>query len=281
MQDDWRVRPNLTLNLGLRYEMSTIPTENRGLIANLPSIYTHLPCGQALSGVCPQPGNPSSVVGDPTQLLSNVFFTKNPTLKNFEPRIGFAWDPFHNGKTAVRGGFGVFDALPLPYELVLNSVSTAPFRNVRTVIGPPAVLSPNSFAGAPDQWPFNIVALSGSLPATAATNTRTWNYVEPQPPRNYVYQYNLNIQRQITSNMTVLLGYVGSRGIHNPFQADSSNTILPTKSPAGFYYWPINFTGNLSAGAQQSLLLNPTHRRHSHHHVAIQLLVQRPHPQSR
>ena len=258
VQDDWRFRPSLTLNLGVRYEMSTIPTENRGLIANLPSIYTHLPCGQAVPGVCPQPGNPSSVVGDPTQLLSNVFFTKNPTLKNFEPRVGFAWDPFHNGKTAVRGGFGVFDALPLPYELVLNSVSTAPFRNVRTVIGPPAILSPNSFAGAPDQWPFKIVALSASLPATAATNTRTWNYVEPQPPRNYVYQYNLNIQRQIASNITVLLGYVGSRGIHNPFQADSSNTILPTKSPAGFYYWPINFTGNLSAGAQQSLLLNPT-----------------------
>ena len=131
---------------------------------------------------------------------------KSPRL-NFEPRIGFAWDPFHNGKTAVRGGFGIFDALPLAYELILNSVSTAPFRNARAVLGPNGNISPNAQGGGPDQFPFNIVALSAALPG-AATNTRTWNYVQPNLKRNYVYQYNLNIQRQITPNTTVLVGYV-------------------------------------------------------------------------
>ncbi len=283
LQDDWRFRPGLTLNLGLRYEMSTIPTENRGLIANIPTIYTQLPCGPAFtpqggSSICPEAGNAASVPGDPTPLLRNTFFTRNATLRNFEPRIGFAWDPFHNGKTAIRGGVGVFDALPLAYELVLNSVSTAPYRNIRTVIGPNAILSPNALAGAPDQFPYNIAALSAGLPSVAATYTRTWNYVEPTPPRNYVLQYNLNIQRQITPSTTFLIGYVGSRGFHNPFQADSSNTILPTKAPGGFYYWPgcfsaasataagqaaclsagTTYTGNLSAVAQQKLLLNPS-----------------------
>jgi hypothetical protein len=263
IQDDWRFRPNLTLNLGLRYEMSTTPTESQGRIANIPTIYT------SLAGA------------DPTAPLIHQFFINNPTHKNFEPRLGFAWDPFHNGKTSVRGGFGLFDALPLAYEVILNSISTAPYRNVRAVLGPSGNLSPNAIAGAPDQFPFKISALSATLPG-AATNTRTWNYVEPNPKRNYVYQYNLNIQRQITPNMTILVGYVGSRGIHNPFQIDSSNTILPVNIgnplPGVGYYWPgcfsaasatsagqtacttagTTWTGNLPAATQQNLLLNPS-----------------------
>jgi hypothetical protein len=262
LQDDWRIRRSLTLNLGLRYEMSTMPTENRGLIANMTSITQTLPCFPA--SVAPDTSCPAAVASDPAGVLSNVFFTRNPTVKNFEPRIGFAWDPFHDGKTSVRGGFGLFDALPLPYELILNSVSTGPYRNIRTVIGPPAILSPNSLAGAPDQWPFNIVALSNTpaVPQPAPTNTRTWNFVERAPHRNYVYQYNFNVQRQITSNMTVLVGYMGSHGLHNPFQIDSTNHVLPVNvgNPlAGVgYYWPVPWVGGLSATAQQNALMNPS-----------------------
>jgi Carboxypeptidase regulatory-like domain/TonB-dependent Receptor Plug Domain len=262
-QDDWRFRPNLTLNLGLRYEMSTIPTEAQGRIAGMPSNTTQL-----------SPTNP-------TAALSNQFFTHNPTLLNFEPRLGFAWDPFHSGKTSVRGGFGMFDALPLAYEVILNSISTAPFRNARAVLGPPGNISPNAQAGAPDQFPFNIAALSAALPG-AAVNTKTWYYSEQTPNRNYVYQYNLNIQRQITPNTTFLIGYVGSRGVHNPFQADSTNNVLPVNignpMPGVGYYWPgcfgaasattagqnaciaagTAYTGLLTASQQQNRLLNPS-----------------------
>ena len=86
VQDDWRARPNLTLNMGLRWEMVTVPTEVQGKLANLINIT------------------------DPTPHLGSPLFS-NPTLRNFEPRVGFAWDPFRNGKTAVRGGFGIFDVL--------------------------------------------------------------------------------------------------------------------------------------------------------------------------
>ena len=101
----------------------------------MPSLTTILPCGPTLwpplpANVCPNNAVvPNLVPGDPLALLNRVVFTHNPTLKNFEPRVGFAWDPFHNGKTSVRGGFGIFDALPLPYELVFNATSTIPFNN--------------------------------------------------------------------------------------------------------------------------------------------------------
>src|SRR5260221_1824826 len=76
IQDDWRWRPNLTLNLGLRYEMSTVPTETRGKLANLRNLM------------------------DDTAHLGDPFFS-NPTTKNVEPRVWFSWDTFSNGTTVV------------------------------------------------------------------------------------------------------------------------------------------------------------------------------------
>src|SRR4029077_8512391 len=105
VQDDWRIRPNLTLNLGLRYEFSTVLTETRGKLTNLDSITAAQPH-----------------LGDP--------YFSNPTLHNFEPRLGFAWDPFRNGKTAVRGGFGMFDVLPMLYTTVTLNGRGAPFFEI-------------------------------------------------------------------------------------------------------------------------------------------------------
>src|SRR6267143_925736 len=94
LQDDWRWKSNLTLNLGLRFLMASAPTETNGKISVL----------RNLSDATPHLGDP---------------FFGNPTTKNFEPRIGFAWDPLRNGKMAIRGGAGLFDVLPLPYQFTL------------------------------------------------------------------------------------------------------------------------------------------------------------------
>jgi hypothetical protein len=242
-QDDWRIKSNLTLNLGLRYEMSTDPYEKYGNDQVLPTYSTLLPCGGQTVlplGSCP--------LGNPTSALRSGFFTQNPTTKNFEPRIGFAWDPFKDGKTSVRGGFGIFDALPLAYELVLNNNSAAPYRPTFVALGPgsggfessPGSIAAGTATTAAQEWPY-IVPTDENVHQLSPLS-RTWQYVQPNPTRNYVYQWNFNISRQITPSLSLLIGYSGSHGLHNPFQADTINTVIPHTDPTtGELYWPVSY----------------------------------------
>src|SRR6266446_3438340 len=197
IQDDWRWKSNLTLNLGLRYEMTSMITEANGKLSNLRDITS---------------GTPH--LGDP-------FFESNPTTKNFEPRIGFAWDPFRNGKLAVRGGIGLFDVLPLPYEFILLVTQATPFFQY-------TVLKNNAA---------NPISFFNGLPSTFPANKVRSTYTDPNPHRNYVSQFNLNAQYQLTPSVAAMVAYVGSRGVHQPFRVDEANLVLPTKTSAG-YVWP-------------------------------------------
>jgi Carboxypeptidase regulatory-like domain/TonB dependent receptor-like, beta-barrel/TonB-dependent Receptor Plug Domain len=223
LQDDWRWKPNLTLNLGLRYEMSSVPTETAGKIANLRNISDPLPvCGRVVAGQCSGAGS----------------FFSNPTLHNFEPRFGFAWDPSRKGRTAVRGGIGLFDVLPLPYQFVLMTTQSAPFFSYTAV-------------NSPGQGTF----FSGltSFPA----NTLRSTFVDSHPKRNYVMQWNLNVQHQITPSLAGMVAYVGSRGVHQPFKVDEADLVIPTKTPQG-YLWPqVDIGGNLTTGPNAGSPPNP------------------------
>ena len=214
VQDDWRWKPNLTLNLGLRYELSSVPKETNGKIANLRNLSDALPvCGRVVAGQCSGAGS----------------FFSNPTLHNFEPRLGFAWDPWRKGKTAVRGGIGMFDVLPLPYQFILMTTQSAPFFSYTAI-------------NSPGQGTF----FSGltSFPA----NTLRSTFVNSSPKRNYIIQWNLNVQHQLSPSVAAMIAYVGSRGVHQPFKVDEADLVIPTKTPQG-YLWPqVDIGGNLTTG---------------------------------
>ena len=190
--------------------------------------------------------------------FSHQFFSQNPTTKNFEPRIGFAWDPFHDGKTAVRGGFGIFDALPLPYELVINNAQTSPFHVNPSAIGCAFTNSPGQPCVAVGDFPHGPTA-SSALTNPPIAN-QAWNYVQPNPQRNYIYQWNLNVQRQLPGNIAMTVAYAGSRGYHNPFQLDDLNTVFPTLSSAGWIFPnPVNsgIPGGPACVSECSAKINP------------------------
>jgi hypothetical protein len=203
VQDDWRARPNLTLNIGLRYEFTTLPKDANNRIQE---ITTLLNC--ATPGVLPSPSSPCG----PQHVGS--FIAGNPTTKNFEPRIGFSWDPFRSGKTAVRGGFGMFDVLPLPYEFGLNTAATYPFQ----VIGFDKTASLGS--GIDPNVSFNL------------NNVRN-RYIDQNPKRALVMNWNFNVQRELMPSLTAIVGYVGSRSVHLSVAADDINLVPPVMTSAG------------------------------------------------
>jgi Carboxypeptidase regulatory-like domain/TonB dependent receptor/TonB-dependent Receptor Plug Domain len=210
VQDDWRLRPNLTLNLGLRWEMATAMQDFRGGIVNLVNLTDSAP-------LCGRP-DPNCTPGGP--------LFGNNTLHNFEPRLGFAWDPFHNGKTAVRGSFGMFDVLPMAYQYLASATKQFPFVT----------------SGAVNNLP------QGSFPAGAypliTPKTAGSNNTEQYPHRSYIMQWNLNVQRELVGNITVMAGYVGSRGVHEPFRVDDADIVLPTMSSAGWLFPQVDAGGN-------------------------------------
>jgi len=196
LQDDWHLRPNLTINLGVRYEMATVPTEVQGKLSTL----------RHLTDSTPHLGSP---------------LWSNSTLRNFEPRIGFSWDPFKSGKTSVSGGFGIFDVLPLPYEIQNNGLFSAPFFE----------------HGSVTPLPRGSFPTAGFVPIPTSSNTFRQAFFEPNPKRNYVMQWNFNIQRQIVKDLTMMVGYVGSHGVHQPFRSEDVDIVMPTLKPQG-YLWP-------------------------------------------
>src|SRR5713226_8014358 len=206
LQDDWHARSNLTLNLGLRYEMTTVISETKGKLANLRNIT------------------------DATAHLGNPFFN-NPSLKDFEPRVGFAWDPLRNGKTAVRGGIGMFDVQPMPYQFVLLATQAVPFFKY-TVVKDPVGECTAPLNPCPNPFP-NFGGQDITFPANRLRST----YAEPNPKRNYVIQWNLNVQQELTPSLAAMVAYVGSRGVHQPFRVDEADLVIPTKTSAG-YVWP-------------------------------------------
>jgi outer membrane receptor protein involved in Fe transport len=231
-QDDWRVKPRLTVNLGLRYEFMNTPHELNG--------------------------RQSRQINDFTDDFTLGPVIQNNSLKNFSPRVGLAYDLFGNGKTAIRGGAGIYydmgnigtalgqtaNGSP-PFAALVDVNPTAP--NACPVINgnPPGCIptipsweatltasDPVKYpAGAGFPLPFPDQVRSFYTQSSQGVFTPTfidYNWKSP-----YMIQYNASVQQQLPWNMALGVAYVGNHGVHLPMVRDG-NPIPPTSfGPCG------------------------------------------------
>ncbi len=210
IQDDWKVRSNLTVNIGLRYDFETNPV-----------------CAAALAQSCTALLDPLS---SPTFTAVHHVLGWNPNALSFDPRIGLAWDPFNDHKTSVRAGFGIFHE-PLAARTYLNAYSQDP-PSQTVVVTPPTsfLLFPHPAACGP-AGPPPAPCLNPPFGTVYGLDYRS--NVSP-----YAMQYNLTIQRDLGRGMVASIGYVGAQGVHlyaqrnlnTPAPVDALGNPVPTST---------------------------------------------------
>jgi hypothetical protein len=216
VQDDWKIHPRFTLNLGLRYEFATNPRDAQKQILNSSASLADPSLSIAASG------NPA--------LQPLIFGVPKQDINNFAPRIGFAYDVFGDHKTAIRGGFGI------GYDVV--------FQNLTLLQLPPQLQQElNTIAAcnlaAPPAWcatQRNFIA-QGGLPGTfvpqqlspaAARSGTQAIIVDTVAP--VTYTWSLGVQHEFLKDYSVEVRYVGTRGLRLPVQIRRNAGVVPPDS---------------------------------------------------
>jgi hypothetical protein len=200
VQDDWKIRPNFTLNLGLRVEHAGPISEVNGLTSNL-----NLNCTNSLGAAGSGPLG-CFVLGQPS--------TSPHT--DWGPRLGFAWNPFKDLKTVVRGGYGIaYDFLYL--NLITNQRTLPPLVASATLSGISSFTGANSFA--------NLVAGTSAIQQSTAAqvgklSATVLNYGNVSPTMDgnlrppMVQQWSFGLEREAIRHLVLKLTYVGTKGDH-------------------------------------------------------------------
>jgi trimeric autotransporter adhesin len=201
-QDDWRVRPNLSLNLGIRYEYNGPFVETQNQIANLDVNFNP----QSVIGYLVLPGQSGPYFGGYPQALVR------PSKNDWAPRIGIAWKPMKD--TVVRTGYGINYNLSQYSTFVHDFAFQPPFATTQT----------NSVADVTNPATSTLTLANGF---TTPTNAVTNNYgLDPNYRLGYVQIWNLDIQRQFKGNIQLNIGYNGAKGTH----LDTQRALIPSCS---------------------------------------------------
>jgi len=209
VQDSWKIRNNLTLALGMRYEFDGVPFERDGNLSNL--------LNQQAWDV---PPITFQTVGPGT---GQRLYRDN--YHNFEPRIGLAWDPFNSGKTSFRVGYGVFHDRIFgnlftnlkgnpPFVAGIQDLPNQDFANGTGAPVTLATLRPPSTQPAP----------SASVPDQSLLTAI--NIIDPNMKTPYTQSWNVGIQRDLGNGMSIEVNYVGS-GTHRLARSVDGNPPLP------------------------------------------------------
>jgi hypothetical protein len=248
-QDDWKLTPKLTLNLGLRWEYGSPYSEQNNYISNFD------PATQTVDTI-----NPSAVAGNgitPVTGGGGVYGKTlvNPDLTDYSPRVGFAYAL--TSKTALRGGFGTgyvhytragsgdILAINAPQAQFASVVQSAPTTSNQCATPLPAQIialgttAPSCYAVSSQGFPSGLVTTFNS-----ATDNITW--VPRDTKDSYVESYFLSLQRQLAKNSLLDIAYVGNRGLHLQGFLNG-NQKNPSKGFARPYVnWPSDITEALN-----------------------------------
>jgi hypothetical protein len=230
-QDEWHVRKNLVLTLGLRYEYNTPKTDTHDRTFSIipgeqSSRFVNAPVGLVFPG---DRGAPNG--------------TNFTDKSNFAPRFGFAWDPRNNGKTSIRGGFGIFyDILKGEDNLQYNGQPPFVANASLFFAAPPANSGPITFMNDPfgslgfkNPFPSKPPRPNFSFapPVEPINNTGSIFVTDPHLNTPRIYQYNLSVQRDLVSSIVLEVNYVGSSSHKltslqdiNPIVLGTTNRVL-------------------------------------------------------
>lgn len=238
VQDDWKISPRLTLNLGLRYELDLPPYDTRGRISTFdPSLYRPRPNAAPLGFV--QAGNPIARYDYRDDEIPNVSKRVNRIdPNNVAPRIGFAYSVFKSDRIVVRGGYGIFYSRP-SFQYLVNNFYLPPFYFIEARFFPPTVR---------DGFP--IVPQQNEFPIYGRGRFIFGNSFDRNNRIPYIQQYNAGLQFELSSNLLLEVAYVGSRGLNlyrrvginqaslaspgNPINGITTNTFANAQDRAPF-----------------------------------------------
>jgi trimeric autotransporter adhesin len=231
VQDDWRVRPSLSLNLGLRYEYNGPFVETENQIANLDVSFNP----ESVVGYLVLPGQTGPYFGHYPDALVR------PNKNDWAPRIGLAWKPMKN--TVVRAGYGI------NYNLSQYSIFVRDFA-----FQPPfAITQTNSVSDVTNPASSPLTLANGFPGSTSSEVTNNYG-LDPNYRLGYVQVWNVDIQRQLPGNIQLNIGYNGAKGTHLDTQralvptCEATESCLPNQASAPFIYDSSEANSILDAG---------------------------------